>query len=310
MEQSAPRDSVSVIIPAYNAERFVHEAIESALLQSHPPLEILVIDDGSKDRTAQAVSRYDAPVRLLCKPNGGPASARNLGAREARGRWLAFLDADDQWFPRKIERQLACISTPDVALVHSKSPSPRAASHLPASHSGNLFMALWQYNFIITSTVLLDREVFLQHGGFDEDRALIGVEDYNLWLRLAAAERKFAFCPEVLLVYAPGPDSLSRQLQRFVRAELAQLEKIATTLKLDETLVRDKRLRLYLEYGADLVHARDMECARHWFAAHLLEQPTMKSLGWWLSTLVPKRVLDLRRRLIGRKATLGPARAE
>src|SRR4051794_39734864 len=111
-------EQVSVIIPASNASAYVVRAIESALAQSHPPLEILVIDDGSTDRTAEIVEALPAPVRLLRKVNGGPATARNLGASQARGDWLALLDADDVWYPDKLRQQLAYGLKPDVGLIH------------------------------------------------------------------------------------------------------------------------------------------------------------------------------------------------
>jgi cellulose synthase/poly-beta-1,6-N-acetylglucosamine synthase-like glycosyltransferase len=110
--------TVSVIIPAYNAAPQIGRAIESALAQTHAPLEILVVDDGSRDRTAEIVGRLPPPVRLIRKENGGPATARNLGAREARGEWLALLDADDWWFPDKLRAQLACVTDESVGLVH------------------------------------------------------------------------------------------------------------------------------------------------------------------------------------------------
>src|SRR5215831_9228869 len=99
------RPEISVVIPAYNAEGCVGRAIESALSQTHRPIEVLVVDDGSLDGTSEVVASYPAPVRLLRKANGGPASARNLAAREARGDWLALLDADDSWLPEKLERE-------------------------------------------------------------------------------------------------------------------------------------------------------------------------------------------------------------
>src|SRR5580700_8639860 len=94
--------TISVVIPAYNAARFVGSAIESALAQTSTPLEVLVIDDGSRDDTAAVVQQYAAPVGLLRQSNGGPASARNHGVRVARGEWIAFLDADDTWLPQKL----------------------------------------------------------------------------------------------------------------------------------------------------------------------------------------------------------------
>src|SRR5687767_11564824 len=96
--------SVSVIIPAYNAALWVGRAIESALRQTVPPAEILVVDDGSSDDTAKTVEPYAPLVRLIRRDNGGPAAARNTGAKASLGGWLALLDSDDAWLPTKLER--------------------------------------------------------------------------------------------------------------------------------------------------------------------------------------------------------------
>ena len=182
--------TVSVIIPAYNAAAYVTRAIESALAQTYPPLEILVIDDGSSDRTAEIVERLPAPVRLIRKANGGPATARNLGALQARGNWLALLDADDLWFPDKLRTQLAYGTDPDVAIIHCL-PDHRNVAVPPQL----TFEHLWDRNWIINSSVLLRRAAFNALGGFNEARELISVEDYNLWIRAAASNWASGFRP-------------------------------------------------------------------------------------------------------------------
>ena len=98
--------TVSVVIPAYNAAATIAAAIESVLAQTRLPEEIIVVDDGSNDETSAVVERFGPIVRLLRQANAGCGQARNSGAREARGTWLAFLDADDLWLPTKLERQL------------------------------------------------------------------------------------------------------------------------------------------------------------------------------------------------------------
>src|SRR5947209_7116968 len=171
--------SVSVIIPAYNAAAFVARAVDSALRQSCATAEVLVIDDESTDETADIAGGYGPPVRLLRQAHAGPGAARNLGAREAAGEWLAFLDADDAWLPHKLERQMPFGADPAVDVVYTlrgKRPVPLEAS----------FEALWGGNFIVNSSTLVRRSSFWAFGGFDEDPALIGCEDWNLWLRMAA----------------------------------------------------------------------------------------------------------------------------
>ena len=96
---------VTVVIPCFNAARFLRETLESALNQSHAPIEVLVIDDGSTDQSAAIAASYGPPVRVISQTNQGESVARNRGIEEARGSWIAFLDADDIWLPEKLERQ-------------------------------------------------------------------------------------------------------------------------------------------------------------------------------------------------------------
>src|SRR5262245_4518179 len=99
----------SVIIPAYNAERFLRQAVESALAQSYPNVEVLVIDDGSTDGTRQLadeLAKADGRLRVITQQNAGVGAARNRGIAEARGKYIAPLDADDFWYPEKLARQV------------------------------------------------------------------------------------------------------------------------------------------------------------------------------------------------------------
>jgi glycosyltransferase involved in cell wall biosynthesis len=98
--------TVSVVIPAYNAEAYLREALDSVFAQTRPPDEVVVVDDGSTDRTSEVAASYGDRVRLLRQPNRGEAAARNAGVLAARGALIAFLDADDTWLPRYLESQL------------------------------------------------------------------------------------------------------------------------------------------------------------------------------------------------------------
>ena len=98
---------ISCIVPVFNGERYLREAVDSILAQTYRPLEIVVADDGSSDDTLAVVARYGKHVRYLSQPNSGPAAARNFGLRAALGDFVAFLDADDLWHPKKLTRQMA-----------------------------------------------------------------------------------------------------------------------------------------------------------------------------------------------------------
>ena len=109
---------VSTVIPCFNAAPFLRQTINSVRSQSHIPCEVLVIDDGSTDESAAIARSYGPPVRVITQANRGESAARNRGICEATGDWIAFLDADDLWLPRKLEEQLAVVG-PGVACVHT-----------------------------------------------------------------------------------------------------------------------------------------------------------------------------------------------
>ncbi|HYL81892.1 MAG TPA: glycosyltransferase, partial [Candidatus Acidoferrum sp.] len=189
---------VSVIIPTYNSAGFVVEAVRSVLAQTHSPVEIIVVDDGSTDATAESLRPYAERIRYLYQQNRGVAAARNAGIAVARGDLLAFLDADDMWVPDKLERQLACLDRrPQVGVTHADArhcyvDSGRQCARPPLARQfdGNCYTDLFFGNRIVTSSVMVKRHCLEAVGGFDETIRAASVEDYDLWLRLA---RRYEF---------------------------------------------------------------------------------------------------------------------
>jgi glycosyltransferase involved in cell wall biosynthesis len=111
--------TVSVVIPCYNAATFLPATLTSVLGQTHPPIEVLVIDDGSTDDSVSVAEAYGAPVSVLLQQNRGQSAARNLGMDRARGEWIAFIDADDEWVPARLARALAAAEPDDCAVVNN-----------------------------------------------------------------------------------------------------------------------------------------------------------------------------------------------
>lgn len=196
--------AISVIIPAYNAAAFLRNAIESALRQTLPALEILVVDDGSRDETGRIAASYGAPVRCLRRENGGLSAARNTGIEAAQGEWLAFLDADDLWPEDHLASQWAVASQTGADLVFSDARvvSPQReweswvqrsghgwVSSLPDAAFDDAFNRLLRRgSFALPSAVMVRREIVVQAGGFDEGMRP-GPEDLDLWLRVASQTR-------------------------------------------------------------------------------------------------------------------------
>ncbi len=283
--------TVSVVIPVYNGAATLPRAIKSVLSQTEAPLEIIVVDDGSQDESAAVASQF--PVKLIQQENAGPAAARNRGAELSKGEWIAFLDADDAWLPTKIERQVQYVDRASIGLLHCYVRRDHRRGAQPAVVT---FERLWKRNCICTSTTLVRRVAFEQLGGFNKEPSIISVEDYNLWLRMAAHGWQIITIPEVLCEYMPTSTSLSRQVERFALAELANVSILATELRIPDKQVREKRAAVYKEYGSELVCDRKLPEARSYLNNAFRTRPSVSTLGWLLVTLSPEKLLDFRRR--------------
>jgi len=184
---------VSVIIPTYNSANYLPEAIESVLAQTYKDFEIIVINDGSTDNTKEIVAPYLDRIIYSEVPNGGPAKARNRAIRESSGEYVAFLDADDIWYPDKLDRQITVLSgNQNYSLVHSDASYTRTYSSQESRtwfnlkkrvKTGWVFSELLSENFILVPSVIIKRDCLERVGLFDED--LKCWEGYDLWLRIA-----------------------------------------------------------------------------------------------------------------------------
>lgn len=228
--------TVSTIIPAYNAAPFIRETLDTVFAQTGVDNEVIVVDDQSTDDTWEILGSYGDRIRRVQQANGGPAKARNHGARLATGDWLAFVDADDLWHPAKLQSQLA-LAGPEVAFVYSDRENfgeTAAVSQRQSDgvqlHSGKILEPLMmQGNFVTLSSVMIRRDLFERLGGFDESPELIGVEDWDLWLR-AAGEGEVRCCPEMLVRYRWHAGGLSRRLDAMHRGQQEVLRRASERL--------------------------------------------------------------------------------
>ncbi len=211
---------VSIIMPAYNREKFISAAVDSVLAQTFRDWELVIVDDGSSDRTVEIARGFERKhpeqIRVLSQPNSGVSVARNTAIRAARGTHFAFLDSDDLWPATKLERQAALFARrPDLVFVYSGyllideagrpireiMPDPRFQGHIQE--------LLWiEDNDILGPTLMIGREPLIKVGLFDE--RLQGAENVDLRLKLARLG-PVAFVNEVLYKYRKHDDSLTKQ---------------------------------------------------------------------------------------------------
>jgi len=195
---------VSVIVTTYNRSSLVLETIDSILSQTYQNLELIIVDDGSTDNTSEVVnSVIDSRIIYIKTENyGGPARPRNIGIRKAKGIYIAFCDDDDIWVSDKLENQLNYLVERQVDLVSSKMYVFKTNIKNPLYIRNNRpiksISDLLSHNQINTSTVLVKKVPELV---FPEDKALISIEDYALWLKLYINNYKFGFISEPLVYY-------------------------------------------------------------------------------------------------------------
>ncbi len=229
---------VSVVIPAYRAGGTIARALASVAAQTVKPREAIVIDDGSDDGTAEKAAAMEAAMngvelKVVIQGNAGPGAARNRGLAEAKGAYVAFLDADDEWLPEKIERSMAVIAKNapvlvghDFLRIEADGTERRVDCARRYRAARDPFTGLYRQGFIGTSTVVARRDALLDAGGFDE--TLPTAQDFALWLTLLSRPgASFYIFPEALTRYHITAGSISSYAKRRLECTL----RIATQFK-------------------------------------------------------------------------------
>jgi len=232
---------VSVIIPAYQAEDTIARALDSVLAQTALPAEIIVIDDGSQDRTRDVVSAYVAKeiacdIRLFEQKNLGAGAARNRGLVASTNTLVAFLDADDEWLPEKLARSLAVMKTEAADLVSHDYLRADGDSSVYISCAHNFsrrpdpFVDYFLRGYIATSTVVARRQLLVGAGGFDP--ALRAGQDYELWLSaISRSGMRHHVFAEALTRYHVTPNSITSQVELRRRTSWRTLRRHFPALK-------------------------------------------------------------------------------
>jgi glycosyltransferase involved in cell wall biosynthesis len=274
--------TVSAIIPTFNRAHLIGAAIESALGQTCPPQEIIVVDDGSTDDTARVLAPYRDRVRYVVQPNQGPAAARNHGFRLARGDFIALLDSDDLWLPDRLARQQALlVREPRLDVLFGRElvfaegqPERDWNLHDPevrrrlGTTDGPLEDAtalLVRENFLPTSSTLFRRSL-LEGAGAINPR-FRQAEDHDFWLRLALAGARFGYVPAPLCRRRMHADNLIHDWFARTLATAQVLEQHAAQLEPWQTELRARLGALHYDLGSRFLYARDFRAARQHLAA-------------------------------------------
>lgn len=257
--------SISAVIPAYNSEKFIHEPIESILAQTYEVTEIIVVDDGSSDRSAEVAATFPK-TRVIQRPNGGQAAARNTGIRAAKGDWIALLDHDDVWSPHKNAAQVACIKE-DTGVIY--------ANEFDSVNFGTL----WHRQAHITpSGTLVRKQALLDVGCFEETRSVMGVEDLTLWLKIALTDWTFVRSrPDVYQWRQTGANYSSNEF-KMAQADLACIQLSGERVHCQPEEIERVKRASRIEYAKNLIARQQWNQA-----AELLAQNPSGLASSWLS---------------------------
>ncbi len=311
--------SVSVVIPCYNHGAHLAGAIDSVLAQSVRPAEIIVVDDGSTDNTAEVAAGHGSAVRLIRQPNAGASAARNRGVAEASGEWVGFLDADDRWLEDMLAFQLTIVRahpTLDVLVSDFRvvAPDGRPVDHPTDRHETGKSTVVWSrhrdpevwiaeeklveamlLDFLgapSNSTSLVRRAVYQALGGLDEARATS--EDLDLALRLAREGFRFGYCPLPTALRVMHPNSLCRDNPEVTRDRLGVLEAFERRYAISRgqsAILRRQKALCYLGLARRAVGAGQFGRARAHAARAVCCGQVRQGARVWLKALPLVRTL-------------------
>lgn len=286
MSRQVELDSISVVITAYNASKWIRGTIDSILAQTYPVLEVIVVDDGSTDDTAEIVSSYGENVKYVYQGNSGQPMARNLGIRKCKGSFIAFVDADDYWHSQKLEKQIDLIRSQGWAWVVSDSEwingkGEKMKMPGPPMQEGDVLEALLMGNFIISATPIIRRDVFDQVGFFNQDPSARIGEDWDMWLRIAA-RYPLGIVSEKLTFVRVHPASMmsvtsvNEKVQGLEGVVIRAVDREPDRLK---HLKHNALANIYYRAGVQLVKQNQYKDAREYFFREIQYRP-LKIESW------------------------------
>ncbi len=236
---------ISVIIPTFNRAQTVPRALDSVLKQSFRDFEVIIVDDGSDDETESVIEafceRRGADVTYLKQENAGVSAARNRGIRNAQGRWIAFLDSDDEWLPHKLQVQAGFVTAqPGCRIVHGEEVWMRNGVRVNAKRrhrksGGYIFQDCLPLCVISPSAVMIQKALLIEMGLFDEGYPVC--EDYDLWLKISSLYAVGFISDPIIVKYGGHPDQLSR---KFVAIDYWRVKALDRILAIRSLSPRDR----------------------------------------------------------------------
>ncbi len=253
---------ISVIIPTFNRGATLERAICSVLNQTYAPYELFIVDDGSDDETHIILEKYKEQLLVIKQSNHGVSHARNQAIAEAKGDWLAFLDSDDEWLPKKLAKQVEAMKEfPHLKIFHTDEIWIRKGKRVNAckhhqKYGGWIYEKCLPLCAMSPSSIIIHRSVFEKVGVFDEDLPVC--EDYDLWLRITH-RYPVGYIDEMLIKkYGGHKDQLSTAFWGNDRYRVKALIKALENLDLDPSL-REKTLDMLFKK----LHILEMGCRKH-----------------------------------------------
>ena len=247
---------VSIVIPTYNHAPMLQRALATVVEQTYQNWNAIVVNNFSTDNTLEVVAKFNDP-RIQCvnfRNNGVIGASRNEGIALATGKYVAFLDSDDTWFPTKLEKCVEILESGSDLVCHAEywideSGKSRLVAYGP-SEAATHHNLIYKGNRISTSATVVRAALLKEVHGFDVSPELISTEDYDLWIRLAAKSDKFAFISEPLGEYHRHDNNVSANIEKHLAAELALLAKHFSANTRFENMVARRRRRALAYYGA------------------------------------------------------------
>jgi len=305
---------VSVIIPAYNAGKYISEAMESVLTQTYPSYEIIVVDDGSIDRTKETIDGLRVKgevckidIKYIYQENKGPAAARNKGIKEAKGDYIAFLDSDDLWLPEKLERQMALLRQSNYAMVYSDMSHEVDGEEIYRSYlkekkykfygNGDVYKQLLRENFIFTPTVIVKKAVIKSVGYFDERYKIC--EDYKMWLKIAK-DYKIGFLDEPLVIRRRNKSNITQDKFLFIASGINLFRELLDNNHDQKTkkIINNELYRRIFDLGYYHWDKGNISLAREYFTkAMRYKHNVLKAIPYLIASFFPSSFVSVIRKL-------------